>query len=195
MDEATSPSDFWHERTRDLVHYDELRGLACAKLIKECPGQTLEATALVHEAYLRLFGDRARPKWSNRRHFFGAASEAMRRILIDRARKKKRVRHGGGQKRLDLDFLDIAVDETVGRITHLDKVLNCLAADDPQAAEIVNLRYFAGLTIQETAKSLGLSVRTTNRRWAYARAWLLMKLDKLEDDSMETGTKQEKRRI
>jgi RNA polymerase sigma factor (TIGR02999 family) len=156
--------------------YDELRRLAAQKLAQEKPGQTLEATALVHEAYLRLVdGDQAK-HWNSRHHFFAAAAEAMRRILIEQARRKLRVRHGGARKRLDLDRLDPAAEECGEEILAVDEALERLAAEDATVAEVVKLRYFAGLTIEETAAALGISVRTANRHWAFARAWLYQQL-------------------
>jgi RNA polymerase sigma factor (TIGR02999 family) len=160
--------------------YDELRTLAAQKLAQERSGQTLEPTALVHEAYLRLVGGDAPPlqeqSWNNRGHFFGAAAEAMRRILIENARRKQRLRHGGGQKRLNLDRLDLADDTADEQLLALDEALTKLAAQEPVVTEVVKLRYFTGLTIEQTAEALGLSVRTANRHWAYARAWLYQQL-------------------
>ena len=152
--------------------YAELRKLAAQRLAKEKPGQTLEATALVHEAYLRLVDvDRAQ-HWNSRGHFFAAAAEAMRRILVEKARRKQRARHGGGKKRLSLDGLDLADEEASGCLVALDQALEQFATEEPAAAQVVKLRYFAGLTIEQTAQSLGISVRTANRHWAYAKAWL-----------------------
>ncbi len=157
--------------------YDELRKLAAQKLAHEKPGQTLDATALVHEAYLRLIGDHAEQSWNSRGHFFAAAAEAMRRILIDNARRKQSSKHGGGRQRLDLDALDApylsAEDE---RILAVDEALQQLAEEEPQTVEVVRLRWFAGLSVEETAAALGISVRTANRHWVYARAWLFEKL-------------------
>ncbi len=157
--------------------YDELRRLAARKLAQEKPGQTLDATALVHEAYLRLVGDGAERSWDNRGHFFIAAAEAMRRILVENARRKMRRKHGGGRRRLDLDALDppdLAEDDE--RILAVDEALQRLAEEEPQVAEVVRLRWFAGLTIEQTADALSISVRTANRHWAYARAWLFQQL-------------------
>jgi RNA polymerase sigma factor (TIGR02999 family) len=156
--------------------YDELRRLATAKMAREKPGQTLQATALVHEAYLRLIGEESHPGWSGRGHFFGAAAEAMRRILVESARRKRRVRHGGGRRLVSLDQLDIAADETSQTILDLDEALGLLADEQPSVAELVKLRYFAGLTAQQAADALGISVRTANRDWAYAKAWLFERL-------------------
>jgi RNA polymerase sigma factor (TIGR02999 family) len=151
--------------------YDELRRLAAAKLAQEQPGQTLEATALVHEAYLRLVGAGNEQRWDNRGHFFAAAAEAMRRILIENARRKKRARHGGDRQRLDLDS-HIALDPEPDDLMVLDEALSRLAAEDAPAAELVKLHFFAGLTIEQAAAPLGLSRASAYRLWAYARAWL-----------------------
>jgi RNA polymerase sigma factor (TIGR02999 family) len=151
--------------------YKELRRLAAWKLANERPGQTLQATALVHEAYLRIVGTED-PGWQGREHFFAAAAEAMRRILIDSARRKKRVRHGGDQRRLDVDDVDLAVEPPTEDILALDEALTLLAKEDPKKAELVKLRYFAGLTIEEASKMMGISHATAERYWSYARAWL-----------------------
>ncbi len=167
-----------HAAARLLVLvYGELRRLAAQRLAHEKPGQTLDATALVHEAYLRLVGDGAGRSWDNRGHFFIAAAEAMRRILVENARRKMRRKHGGGRRRLDLDALDppdLAEDDE--RILAVDEALQRLAEEEPQVAEVVRLRWFAGLTIEQTADALSISVRTANRHWAYARAWLFQQL-------------------
>lgn len=152
--------------------YDELRKLAAARLQHEQPGQTLQPTALVHEAYLRLVGNADAIPWNSRGHFFGAAGEAMRRILVEAARRKSRIKHGGQQMRRDLDPESIAAPELHEDLLVLDEALARLKATDRQAAEIVNLRYFAGLTLAEAAKGLGISARSADRLWAYARAWL-----------------------
>jgi RNA polymerase sigma factor (TIGR02999 family) len=157
--------------------YDELRKLAAQRLAHEKPGQTLQATALVHDAYLRLLGADDAQKWNGRGHFFAAAAEAMRRILVENARRKQRVRHGGELQRIDLDSqLQVSTDAD-DNLLALDEALERLAAEEPQAAEAVKLRYFAGLTIEETALALNISVRTVNRHWAYARAWLYHQLN------------------
>jgi RNA polymerase sigma factor (TIGR02999 family) len=158
------------------IIYNELRDLAARKLHQENVGHTLQATALVHEAYLRLV-DVDRPQdWNGRGHFFAAAAEAMRRLLIERARHKKRLRHGGDFKRVDLDsHLCISDDDEM--VLALDEALTRLAAQEPQAAEVVKLRYYAGLTIEETAAALDISTRTVNRHWTYARAWLYRVLE------------------
>jgi RNA polymerase sigma factor (TIGR02999 family) len=158
--------------------YDELRKLAAARLAHEKPGQTLQATALVHEAYLRLVGpaDRQPQEWNGRGHFFAAAAEAMRRILIEQARRKQCGRHGGNLRRVDLDSRLQLSDEPAYDLVVLDESLERLAVEEPEAAQVVKLRYFAGLTIEETAAALDISVRTVNRHWAYARAWLFQQL-------------------
>ena len=164
--------------------YDELRRLAAQRLAHEQPGQTLQATALVHEAYLRLLGqaDAGALPWSSRGHFFAAAAEAMRRILIERARRKQRLKHGGGRRRLDLDQLNLGTEEGSDDLLALDKALQRLTAEEPAVAQVVKLRYFAGLTIAGTAEALGISVRTANRHWAYARAWLFRQLRGAPDE-------------
>lgn len=153
--------------------YDELRKLAAARLAQESPGQTLQATALVHEAYLRMLGDgQGEPSWENRGHFFAAAAEAMRRILVESARRKKRLKRGGGRIRRELDAADIAAPAIREDLIALDEALDRLAVADPAAAELVKLRYFAGMTLPEAAPMLGLSLRSAERLWTYARAWL-----------------------
>jgi RNA polymerase sigma factor (TIGR02999 family) len=159
------------------IVYEELRKLAAHKLADERPGQTLQATALVHEAFLRLVGAADSQHWNNRGHFFAAAAEAMRRILVEQARRKQRVRHGGEFQRIDLDNQLAASDAADDKLLALDEALEQLAAEQPEAAQVVKLRYFAGLTIEETAAALQISVRTVNRHWAYARAWLYQQLN------------------
>jgi RNA polymerase sigma factor (TIGR02999 family) len=156
--------------------YDELRKLAAARLDDEKPGQTLQPTALVHEAYVRLVGGAQPQDWNGRGHFFAAAAEAMRRILVESARRKGRARHGGGRARLDLDAVEPAADEADERLLAIDEALTLLAAEDPAAAEVVKLRFFAGLTAQQAADALGISLRTANSHWAFARAWLFRRL-------------------
>jgi RNA polymerase sigma factor (TIGR02999 family) len=151
--------------------YDELRKLAAQKLAQEKPGQTLQATALVHEAYVRLVGAQD-PGWSGRGHFFAAAAEAMRRILVENARRKQRLRHGGGGPRLDLGGVDVAGAAPAEDLLALDEALEILAQKDPGAAQLVQLRYFAGLTMAEAAAALGIPLRTAERNWTYARTWL-----------------------
>lgn len=154
--------------------YDELRRQAAAQLACEAPGQTLSATALVHEAYLRLVGGDPEKDWDGRRHFFAAAAEAMRRILIDAARRKRSVRHGGGLHRrpLEEDEAELATPEPDDRLLALDEALTRLTAVDPAKAELVRLRVYAGLTLEQAATTLGLSRAGAARHWAYARAWL-----------------------
>ncbi len=156
--------------------YDELRVLAAQRLAQERPGQTLQATALVHEAYLRLVDVEKAQHWNSRGHFFAAAAEAMRRILVESARRKQRARHGGGRARLDLEQLDLKDEPTADHFLALDEALERLAEEEKAAAEVVKLRYFAGLTIEQAAEALGISVRTANRHWAYAKAWLYQQL-------------------
>lgn len=153
--------------------YDELRQLAAQRLAHERPGQTLQATALVHEAYLRLVGDQ---HFDNRGHFFAAAAEAMRRILLNRARDKNRLKRGGERHRVDLDHIEIALDTKDEDLIALDEAITQLASEDPDAARLVNLRFFAGLTLKDAAVSLGLTRRTAERQWTYARAWLYARL-------------------
>jgi RNA polymerase sigma factor (TIGR02999 family) len=152
--------------------YNELRKLAAQKLAQERPGQTLQATALVHEAYLRLVDVEQAQQWNSRGHFFAAAAEAMRRILVDRARHKGSHKAGGGRPRQDLDALEIAMPEIPEDLLALDGALTKLAATDRKAADLVHLRFFAGLPLPEAAQLLGISPRTADRLWAYARAWL-----------------------
>jgi RNA polymerase sigma factor (TIGR02999 family) len=149
--------------------YDELRKLAAQKLAQEKPGQTLQATSLVHEAYLRLVGDQ---HFDNRGHFFAAAAEAMRRILVDRARDKARDKRGGKFTRLNIDAVDLARAATPDQLLVVDEALDKLSQHDLAAAQLVKLRYFAGLTVEEAAKAIGISTATAYRHWNYARAWL-----------------------
>lgn len=144
--------------------YKELRRLAVARMAKLPPGNTLQPTALVHDAYLRLVGDQD-PGWDGRGHFFAAAAEAMRQLLVEQARRKSAVKHGGGQKRVDVDVVEIAVDQRIGEILAIDQALDRLRASDPRKADIVLHRYFAGLTREETAAVMGVSVRTVDREW------------------------------
>jgi RNA polymerase sigma factor (TIGR02999 family) len=152
--------------------YDELRKLAAQRLAHEQPGQTREATALVHEAYLRLVDVEQAQHWNSRGHFFAATAEAMRRILVERARRKGRLRHGGGLQRVDLLDAEVAAPTDEDEILLLDEALGRLAAARPQAAEVVKLHFFAGLTLEDIAPLLALSPRSTRRLWAFARAWL-----------------------
>jgi RNA polymerase sigma factor (TIGR02999 family) len=158
--------------------YDELRKLARAKLRQEAPGHTLQPTALVHEAFLRLVGPEDQPQWDSRRHFFAAAAEAMRRILVESARRKRRLKRGGQMERQPLDEDDIAAPEVDGDLLALDAALDALAAKDARKAELVKLRYFAGLTMEQAAAALGIGVSTADRDWAYARAWLFRQMAK-----------------
>ena len=161
--------------------YDELRRLAAARMARESPGQTLQATALVHEAWLRLGGER-QPAWANRAHFFAAAAEAMRRILIDNARRKLAIRHGGRLEKVSAS--DTAFDLPAGtaddaELLLINDALEALAAHDPRKADLVKQRYFVGLTLEEAAEVLGISVRTAKRDWVYARTWLFQEVGRL----------------
>ena len=155
--------------------YEELRTLAAQRMAQEAAGQTLQPTALVHEAWLKLTGSASQP-WNGRGHFFGAAAEAMRRILIDRARRRHRARHGHGLQRIDLDQMDVAIATDDETLLRLDEALGRLAAEDPEKARLVELRFFAGLAIPEAAEALGISPATAKRHWAYTRAWLFAEL-------------------
>jgi RNA polymerase sigma factor (TIGR02999 family) len=152
--------------------YEELRKLAAQKLAQEKPGQTLQATALVHEAYLRLVDADKVQRWNSRGHFFAAAAEAMRRILVNRARDKGRLKRGGGRQRIDLDNLSDPATASDDDLLDLDEALERLAGAYPECAELVKLRFFAGMTLDEAAAALGLARRTADRQWAFARAWL-----------------------
>ena len=152
--------------------YDELRRVAAEKLAHENPGQTLQATALVHEAYLRLVDTEKSRHWNNRMHFFAAASEAMRHILVDQAKRKLTQKRGGDRDRLNLDMATLIAPEVSGEVLAVDEALSALAAVDAQAAELVKLRYFAGMSIPEAAEVLNVPPRSADRLWAYARAWL-----------------------
>jgi RNA polymerase sigma factor (TIGR02999 family) len=151
--------------------YEELRRLAAHKMAAEAAGQTLQPTALVHEAWLRLGGDQ-QPTWQNRAHFVAAAAEAMRRVLIDRARRKNRIRHGKGLTRVDLDTVELAVQADDDTLLRVDEALEKLAEEDPVKAQLVKLRFFVGLSLPEACRALGMSETTGKRHWAYARAWL-----------------------
>lgn len=155
--------------------YQELRSLAAFRMANESPGQTLQPTALVHEAWLKLV-ENEQQTWQNRAHFFGAATEAMRRILIDNARRKKAVRHGGGQQRLDIQDVDIAAGVKDDELLTVHEALDKFAAQDKEKAELVKLRYFAGLSFEDVADVLGISIPTAKRWWAYARAWLFSEI-------------------
>jgi RNA polymerase sigma factor (TIGR02999 family) len=153
------------------VVYEELRLLASQKMSRERPGQTLQPTALVHEAYIRLVGAEA-VNWKGHTHFFAAAAEAMRRILIENARRKKRLRHGGGRHRVEMQDADLAIEVPADELIALDEALAKFAEEEPAVAELVKIRYFAGLTLEQAAEILGIARRTADRHWAYARAWL-----------------------
>lgn len=156
--------------------YDELRHLAAHKLSHESPGNTLQATALVHEAYVRLVDVNVPQRWDGRGHFFAAAAEAMRRILVNRARDKKRLKRGGGRKRLDWNRLEVADDASDDDLIEINDALVVLAGEQPACAELVKLRFFAGLTLDQAAQCLGIGQRTADRYWSFARAWLYKEL-------------------
>jgi RNA polymerase sigma factor (TIGR02999 family) len=160
--------------------YEELRRLAAQKMSRERPGQTLQATALVHEAYIRLVGAKNQD-WKGRTHFFAAAAEAMRRILIENARRKKSLKHGGGFQRVELDDAEIAVEDPSTSLIALDEALTRLAREDRALAELVKLRYFAGLTLDQVAKIQGVSRRSASSHWAYARAWLHREITRADE--------------
>jgi RNA polymerase sigma factor (TIGR02999 family) len=169
--------------------YDELRRLAAQRMRHEQPGQTLEATALVHDAYLRLVDVEQAQHWNSRGHFFAAAAEAMRRLLVERARRKKRIRHGGERQRVDLDTQLCMPAVGDDRLLEINDAMVRLAGEEPEAANVVKLRYFAGLTIKEAAAAMGISVRTANRHWTYARAWLYQQLEGY-DEKRTSGDEQ-----
>jgi RNA polymerase sigma factor (TIGR02999 family) len=177
MSEVTQILDRVHQGESDAADellplvYQELRRLAARKMANEAPGQTLQPTALVHEAWLRLTGNE-NVKWDGRAHFFAAAAEAMRRILVESARRKHRLRHGGGQQRVDVQEIEIAEPADEDQLLAVNEALDKLAAQDKVKADLVKLRYFVGMTVEEAAKILGVSEPTANRYWAYARAWL-----------------------
>jgi RNA polymerase sigma factor (TIGR02999 family) len=158
--------------------YEELRRLASARLAREKPGQTLQATALVHEAYLRLVDVERAQQWDSRGHFFAAAAEAMRRILINRARDKSRLKRGGDRQRINLDQIELALDTPEDDLLMLDDAIEQLAGEDAIGAELVKLRFFAGLSLRQASETLGVPRRTADRHWAYARAWLIDRLDR-----------------
>lgn len=164
--------------SRDLLPlvYQELRRLASARLAHEKPGQTLQATALVHEAYLRVVGGDSEKKWDSRGHFFAAAAEAMRRILIERARQKKQRRRGGEWRRVDFDVDDAASTVTSEELLSIDDALCGLEVHDPEAAQVFKLRYFAGCSVEDASELMGTSRATAFRQWSFARAWLLSRL-------------------
>lgn len=156
--------------------YEELRVLARAMLSHEKPGQTLQATALVHDAYLRLVDVEKAQHWDSCGHFFSAAAEAMRRILLNRARDRNRLKRGNGGRRIDLDGIEVALNTPDEDLLEMDEAIEALAVEDQACANLVKLRFFAGLTLKEAAESLGLSRRTADRQWAYSRAWLVARL-------------------
>jgi RNA polymerase sigma factor (TIGR02999 family) len=157
--------------------YDKLRQLAAQKLAHEKPGQTLQATALVHEAYLRLVGDGGAQSWDGRGHFFAAAAEAMRRILVERARQKRSLKRGGDRQRVEMDSVEPGCEDSDDRLLAISEALDKLERKDPRKAELVKLRFFAGLTIEQAAAVLGISSSTADNDWAYARSWLRLELD------------------
>ena len=157
--------------------YDQLRALAKRRMRQERADQTLQATALVHEAYLRLVDTTGVQRWDGRWHFFGAAAEAMRRILVDNARKRARLKRGGGARRVELDPAELTVDQPPDDLIALDEALARLAEKHPEKAQLVKLRYFAGLTIEEASQALGIGTSTADRHWAYARAWLYREME------------------
>ncbi len=157
------------------IVYDQLRKIAQKRISEEHPGHTLQATALVHEAYLRLVGDQD-PGWANRAHFFKAAADAMRRILIDHARKRGRIKRGGDQKRVTISVADLAYTENPEEILALDEAIQRLESQDPEMAEVVRLRFYAGLSVEETANALGVSRTTVKRDWSVAKVWLYRQL-------------------
>jgi RNA polymerase sigma factor (TIGR02999 family) len=157
--------------------YDELRKLAAAKMALQLPGQTLQATALVHEAWLKLAGSQEK-NWNDRHHFFRAAAEAMRQILIDRARAKQRLKRGAGSVRINLDAVDVAADAEPETLLLVDEALELLARQHPDKAELVKLRFYIGLSVEETAHALGLSEKTVKRHWIHARAWLFREIQR-----------------
>ncbi len=167
------------EKLLPLV-YDELRRLAASRMSRESPGQTLDATALVHEAYVRLVDAENAQQWNSRGHFFGAAAEAMRRILVERARHRRSLKSGGDRQRVPIDDIQIAAPEAGVDLLALDEVLEKLAKHDPRKAELVKLRFFAGLTTEQAAEALGISTSTADNDWTYARCWLRLEMEKDE---------------
>jgi RNA polymerase sigma factor (TIGR02999 family) len=163
--------------------YQELRRLAAHKMAGEAPGHTLQPTALVHEAYLRLVGPGQSEQWDGRGHFFAAAAEAMRRILVESARRKKRLKHGGELRRVDMDEVELALPLPDDELLALDEALDKLATVDARAAEVVKLCFFVGLTQEQAGKELGISLATTERLWSFARAWLFQEMQRTRDGS------------
>jgi len=176
LEAAAAGDETAAEQLLPLV-YDQLRHLAAAKIAQEAPGQTLQPTALVHEAWLRLVGS-GTEHWNSRGHFFGAAAEAMRRILIDRARKRHRERHGHGWARVDFSQLDVAITADDDLLLRVNEALEKLESEAPDRAQLVKLRFFTGLSIVEAAEAMGIAPATANRHWAFARAWLLAELER-----------------
>jgi len=163
--------------------YDELRKLAAARMANEAPGNTLQATALVHEAWLRLTGDK-NPQYQNRAHFFSVAAEAMRRILIEKARRKRRIRHGGGQERVEFDAVDALAHSTQDdQLLVINDALDRLAQHNKLEADLVKLRYFVGMTLEEAAQALGISARSADSSWAHAKAWLFREIKRHKQDT------------
>jgi RNA polymerase sigma factor (TIGR02999 family) len=171
------------EKLLPLV-YEELRLLAAQKLSQEKPGQTLQATALVHEAYIRLVGNEPH-NWQGRRHFFAAAAEAIRRILVENARRKRRLRHGGGHRRIALNDTELPAETPSNNLIALDEALTKLSEKDKAKADLVKLRFFAGLTAEQAAKALDISHNTADRYWSYARSWLHMEITKANETSAD----------
>jgi len=163
------------------IVYEELRKLAAARLAHERPGQTLQATALVHEAWLRMVNVDSVQQWSSRGHFFGAAAEAMRRILVDNARRRKRLKHGGDRQRISLELEDFATSSDDDLLESLDNALRRFEEVDPTACELVKLRYFAGISLQDASSALDVPRRTVDRLWAYAKTWLLREIQREAD--------------
>lgn len=174
------------DRLLPLV-YEELRKLAAAKLAIEKPGQTLQATALVHDAYIRLVDVEQAQHWNSRGHFFGAAAEAMRRLVIENARRKGRLKHGGAMQRVDLDAGFLVTESPQLDLIALDEALDRLAEEEPQKAELVTLRFFGGLTMAESAKVLGVSLATAERYWTFAKSWLFAELAASQRSDPEKG--------
>jgi RNA polymerase sigma factor (TIGR02999 family) len=170
--------------------YEELRKLASHRMANEAAGQTLQATALVHEAWMRLVG-KENPKFENRAHFFAAAAEAMRRILIDKARRKRALCHGGGQQRVDLEQVDVASTSDDDQLLAVNEALDKLASQNKAQAELVKLRYFVGMTVDEAADALGIARRTANNYWAHARAWLFRELKSQKQGAAQSQRKME----
>ncbi len=167
--------------------YNELRKLAASKMAREAEGHTLQATALVHEAYIKLVDRGHQQNWNSRNHFFMAAAEAMRRILIDRARAKGRQKRGGGWQRLDLEGLSLAMDAQPEALLVLHEVMERFEKKDESKAQVVKLKFYAGLTNEEVAETLGISLPTVKRYWSYARAWLMREIDRVREDSGGSG--------